>query len=61
MICQPCRAAADREPESGEDALTVELAQVELHSQCPGATSCTCQHRAARACRRESVHADRPA
>jgi hypothetical protein len=49
MICQPCRDAADRQPEPGEDAITAELAQVELHSRCPGTTSCTCQHRVTRA------------
>lgn len=47
MICEPCRAAADREPEAGEDAITAELAQVELHSRCRSGTHCTCQHRAA--------------
>lgn len=52
MICRPCRAAADRQPEAGEDAITAELAQVELHSACPGHTSCTCQHRTDRQERR---------
>jgi hypothetical protein len=48
MICEPCRTAADRQPEVGEDAIIAELAQVELHSQCLGVTHCACQHRAAR-------------
>lgn len=50
MICHPCRVAGDYpEDHPNDDALAVELAQRELHSQCPGATSCTCQHRDARA------------
>lgn len=50
MICQPCRAAGDYpEDHPDDDAVAVELAQRELHSQCPGTASCTCQHRVARA------------
>jgi hypothetical protein len=52
VICQPCRDAADYpQDHDDEDALAVELAQRERHSQCPGATSCTCQHRVAEAIR----------
>lgn len=50
MICQPCRNAADYPIDhDDEDSLAIELAQRELHAQCLGATSCTCQHRVAKA------------
>lgn len=49
MICQPCRDAADYPVDhDNEDTLAIELAQRELHAQCPGATSCDCQHRVAK-------------
>lgn len=55
MICRMCATAADMRtawltnPEPNKDIYGWTLdAAVELHSQCPGKTSCDCQHKVTR-------------